>query len=808
MGRAWYRAKGHAMRIINTIDKKGKAAAAVALCCLISVCGCAQKDGLSGARRSAGQSDRYYAQAVEYYKHSISGTLGADNARLELGKLYYGHGAFSQALDVLSACGLPEAKKYLALSYYQLGKFTDAREAFSKTQAPDDQSLYYFGLTCEKLNLFDQALDNYKKITSPLFFPLARARVNDIQRQARPQFIRDVDKRVADIIAAAPADDAYPQAGALILLADEKISITPAHAEVSEMRYIIKILNERGKESFSESHIDYDSTYETIALEYARTIKPDGAVVDVGSRHIRDVSKYLNFPLYSNARVFIISFPEIAEGSVIEYKVRVSRNELINKKDVVEVYPVQSSEPILQADFVLETPQDYKPGIKLINESYNTFGAALAPSVQQGKDSNFYRWHFTAIPQIIPEANMPPAVEINPSILISTFSSWDDIYAWWIKLAQDKIQADQDIKDKVKALTAHAGSEEARLRSLYNYCAKEIRYVAVEYGQAGYEPHRAGEVFRNKYGDCKDKAILLVTMLREAGFSAWPVLIPTKNCYDLRRDFPSMLFDHCIAAVWVNGKTVFLDATAETCGLGDLPGGDQGRNVMIFKESGFVLDTVPVFDAGHNQNRQSVHLVINQDESIQGDKEIATAGFYDQVERYWLLYTPPKLVEEALRQKIQGFSIGATLQGYTAENVDDLDKPVTLRYRFRGPEYFMPAGPLRILPQMAGLDTSVVAQDTRVYPVDFGQPDRRQTSVELTVPAGLKVHYLPGDTRDDTPWFSCEVTYAAKANVINFNQVLTLKDSYITREEYPAFKKAFEALAKEIKQSIVLEKVE
>lgn len=224
------------------------------------------------------------------------------------------------------------------------------------------------------------------------------------------------------------------------------MEITDQDTQVSSLHYIIKILNERGKEDFSEAQIEYDTTYEKIELEYARTIKPDGTVADVGSRHIRDVSKYLNFPLYSNVHAYIISFPEITEGAVVEYKLKVYRNKLINKNDFALDYPLQASDPIISADFSLSLPKASSINIKTINEKYNNFGAVLEPVVQKASNRVVYRWQFKAIPQIIPESNMPATVQINPTILISTFKSWKEIYQWWWGLARDKIKADEAIK--------------------------------------------------------------------------------------------------------------------------------------------------------------------------------------------------------------------------------------------------------------------------------------------------------------------------------------------------------------------------
>ncbi|MCX5712047.1 MAG: DUF3857 and transglutaminase domain-containing protein, partial [Candidatus Omnitrophica bacterium] len=613
------------------------------------------------------------------------------------------------------------------------------------------------------------------------------------------------DKQVSSIIASAPDGKKYPQAGALVLFCDESITLTPQNTSVSSLHYVVKILNQRGKEEFSETQISYDSTYEKVELEYARVIKPDGTVIEVGSRHIRDVSRYMNFPLYSNARVFIISFPEVAEGAIIEYKAKVYSNYLVNKKDYVTVYPVQSTEPIMQADFSVSWPQDRQIHIKLLNQEYNNFSAQLDPVLTKAGGLNTYTWNFKDIPGIIPESNMPPDCVTNPAIFISTFDSWKSVYDWWWPLAKDKIKADKDIAEKVQELIKGASGDEQKLRAIYNYCAQKIRYVAVEYGQAGYEPHAAELIFKNKYGDCKDKAILLITMLKQAGLSAWPVLIPTRETYDLNNDFPSMYFNHAIAQVQLSGKDYILDPTAETCSFGDLPLGDQDRGVLVIKENNFEIKKTPLFPAEHNLIKQMTQVKVNNDESISVEKEVIVKGQFDQAQRYWLLYTPPELIEESLKEKIQDFSIGAQLIKYNIKNLDDLNTPVILSYDFSGKEYFTQAGSLRLMPQLTGVDTTVIAKSERRYPIDFESLDSKETILEIELPADFKVKYLPKSIIETSPWLDFSAEYKVSGNKISFIQKNKLNKRTIGIQEYPQFKQFYESLAKKIKQRVVLE---
>jgi hypothetical protein len=765
-----------------------------------------EDSALAQAREDSRKAETLYQEAVRQYQDLIRQGKGLDKLHLELGQLYDQHGESDLAAGEFRLSQDQAAKRFLAPALYKSGNFTDALDAFNKNDFSEDDYLYYYGLTCEKLNLYDRALAIYAKIKSTEWKQRAAARMNQIEKQAISRQIKDVSPQVYQLLSNAPSAKEYPQAGALILLCDEKIEVTKENTEIAYLHYVVKILNERGKENFAETQISYDSTDEKVELEYARTIKPDGTVAEVGIRHIRDVSKYMNFPLYSNARVFIISFPEIAEGSAIEYKVKVLSHQLLNKKEFVVNYPLQSGEPIIAANFAIDVPAEKILHIKTLNERYNDFGAELRPEVQEREGRRLYRWRFKNIPQIIPESNMPAQVEINPTLLVSTFSSWQEIYDWWWPLAKDKIKADAPIKEQVKDIISNADSPEAKLKAIYNFCAQKIRYVAVEYGEAGYEPHPAADILKNKYGDCKDQAILLVTMLKEAGFCAWPVLIATQENYNLNSDFPSVIFNHCIAAVSFKDQVIFLDPTAETASFGDLPAGDQARRVFVCQEDGYKILETPLYPPEHNLNKQELEIQVNPDETISAHKTVSSRGIYDQAQRYWLLYTQPELVEEALKEKIQEFSIGAQLEKYNIENRDDLNKPIVLQYSFSGPEYFTAAGSLRIMPQLASFDTSIVAKDRRRYAIEFPVLEARETQFAIFFPQDFVIRYIPQSIKETSPWFDFAADYSQKENRIYFRQSAVLKKTVVSDSEYSEFKKFCEALAKKIKQRIVLER--
>ncbi len=771
-----------------------------------SACASLEKTHLGKADDFSYKSELFFQKAVSEYEKALKESSDDAAINFKLAKLYFNHGNYQKCAGLLLNQNDTESKKLLAFSFFKMADYTSALSLFNEIGSlEDDGYLFYYAQTCERQNLFDQAKKLYSKIKSREYLSLAKTRLQAIDASLKGKELSTLNSEVLKIINGAPAQDAFPQAGALTLLADEAIEVLPNDTQVTTAHYIIKILNERGKKS-GEVDIDYDSTFEKVELDFARTIKPDAEVAVVGSKHIRDVSRYLNFPLYSNARAMIISMPEVAVGSVIEYKLKITRSQLVNKKDFYSAYLLQNDEPVLHAKLSVAVPNDRALNIKFINAKYNYYSAVLEPKIIQLADKKIYNWEFKNIPQIIPEPLMPPVSEIDATILLSTFRSWDGIYKWWWQLAKDKIEANDKMKEKVLELTKNLKTDIEKARSIYNWCTQNIRYVAIEYGQAGFEPHRATDIFANKYGDCKDQAILLISLLKEAGLKAYPVLIGTKDNFKLIEDFPMLLFNHAIAAVDIEGELIFLDPTAETTSFGDLPSDDQDRRVLVFLENRAEIVLTPDFKAEHNSLETMTTFNIKSDESIFAERSVLTEGFFDQGQRYHLRYTQPILFEEDLKEKVHSITPGGKLLNYKIENLDNLDKPIKLTYSFSGPELLTKAGQARVIPQLGDVDLSVVAKDSREFPIDFGSLSHKETRMSFKLPESLKVKFLPQTVKFNTKWLSYLNSYTQEDSRIVFRQNTTLKQKVISQSEYKFFKAALEQLSRKVRQCIVLER--
>ncbi|MFC1646239.1 DUF3857 domain-containing protein [Candidatus Omnitrophota bacterium] len=815
--------------------------------------GCSQpseykyKDQLEKADSYASQGHEYIQESIDLYKALLEEAPQVDlqeDVKLKLGSLYLDIGRYQEAIECFLGIKSQQAKKKLAIAYFKNLQQSDALAQFERLgELKDDEYLYYYGQALEENNLYDKALKIYSLIPQQAAnYAKASARIESINLSD------DIlsTQKINEIINNSPGQDDYPEAGAIILLADESFEAFEDNTAEYNMHFMFKILNERGKRQFSEVEIGYDSTFEEVELEYARTIKPDGKVVYVGDKNIRDVSIYLNYPLYSNARAKIISMPEVAEGVIIEYRAKVFRKQLVNKKDFIVNYPCQAGEPIKTAKFTVKIPKGRELNYKLINTQYNTFVAKLEPEITTDGNKKVFSWNMENIPEILPESDMPPQSRVNPIIMMSTFKQWDDVYRWWYELYKDKIDIDKDIQQKIDELIRDKETQEDKIRAIYNFCAQDIRYVAVEYGQAGYEPHEAKDIFKNKYGDCKDQSILLIAMLRTIGVKAYPVLIGTYDHINLQEDFPSITFNHCIAVVdastslsipstplgmirgmvsesnhnpeqATNSKSgrvegvdfqdelIFMDPTGQTVSFRDLPSMDDDRLIFLILDDEYKIVSTPASKAQNNLSNRKMQIKIEEDGSIYAKRRVDTNGAFEQSQRYWLQFTKPQLIKEVLEGTANGIAPGARLVDYKIENEKDLDKEVVLEYEFQAPEFLTKADKSRLLPQFGGIGMSSIAKKERVYPIELPILFENTSTIEIVLPENLSLKYLPQDIRVDVEWFEFENTYKMEDRTITFYEKYGLKKKVVTQEEYKEYKDLVENIARQINQRIILE---
>jgi len=314
------------------------------------------------ARIYSKKAKLFLEKAIKEYTEAFADKKTNFDARKELSQLLIETGEYKKAISVLSPLekeGFPEFEilKLLGIAYFKEGRLTDALLRLEKAQKlnPDDSELlFYLARTYEEKKLFDEALTSYNRIIllgeDKSLSEAAKERIKHINQERAGLTVEGIeDEEVKKLVLTSPGVEEYPEAGAIILLNEHEYLIKKDNTMVENIHRLIKILNVRGREKYGEINIDYDSTYQTVNVEIARTIKPDGSIVEVGKKDIKDIDRWAGFPLYSNAKVKVISMPEVVEGSVIEYKASIFTSKLINEDDFEFRFGIRYFEPSSQA---------------------------------------------------------------------------------------------------------------------------------------------------------------------------------------------------------------------------------------------------------------------------------------------------------------------------------------------------------------------------------------------------------------------------------------------------------------------------
>ncbi len=372
---------------------------------------------------------------------------------------------------------------------------------------------------------------------------------------------------------------ASPAGADVLFLDDEETLVFDAEGRAVRSRYVLyKILTQRGAEGWADVSFSWEPWREERPSLRARVITPDIAVHPLDERTITDApAKESEDNVFSDRRVLRAPLPAVAPGSLVEEEQISRENAPFFGAGTVERFYVGGTVPVERTRLVLDAPAALPVRYQI----------HLLPDLKPQRDEagGRVRITFDYGPMDLldnPEPELPSDMPAYPSITFSTGESWRQVAEEYGKIV-DKQIAGADLKSLVGKLIAGKDSRDEKAAAILQYLNREVRYTGVEFGESALVPHSPSETLARKYGDCKDKASLLVAMLRAANIPAYVALLNAGNREDIAPDLPGMgMFDHAI--VYVPGSpALWIDATDEHARLGELPIGDQERLALIVR---------------------------------------------------------------------------------------------------------------------------------------------------------------------------------------------------------------------------------
>jgi len=603
-----------------------------------------------------------------------------------------------------------------------------------------------------------------------------------------------------------PTRKDYPNAGAIILHDEATIENFGSEGDgwtFYSRHRIVKIFNIKGHQ-YANLAIPYSPRNEIEDLQ-ARTISPSGKITVVNSEDIYDINLYPNFMLYSDQRSRLLTFPAIENGSIVEYRfnIRYAGHTFGNS------WTFQDNIPVLYSKFEIQIPGDAEP-------VYKISGIDIEPTIKEAPEGfkAKYVWEAKNLEAIEPEIGMPIRKNVVARLKISSnsFKSWEEIGDWYRKLSEPQMTVSDELSDLVLKITKDKAENSEKLKAIYNWVNKNIRYIAVSIGIGSYQPHRASEVFKNRYGDCKDMTNLLCTMAKEANVDIYPALISTwQNGIMDSSIISTSQFNHVIAYYpTVGDEGIWMDATDKACGFNALPWYDQGRLVLAVLEdsSKFVKTSRLQYLSNRTKTEWEINLQPDGSAKITGQNRIWGAQANDR--RFDLLMLTEKNKKKWFESIVLEKCVFTELDTMDVKGDVPIKDPLVINYKFFTERF---ANKLQDELVFCPGDFSNMnladyfTEEERTYPIQFKYGMQQQYNFIINMPENWHVKSENVEKSVKSEFGEAAWRWYIKDNKLHIQNQFILKGDNVSTEEYPEFKLFLkEVRLQELEQMVLSEK--
>ena len=397
-----------------------------------------------------------------------------------------------------------------------------------------------------------------------------------------------------------------PLSAATIVERSLEVEVRPDGSVAERTRLRVRLDSDKDLASWSPYpvYLDQNRTLESLS---ATATRPDGKVLHVARRALDTTEHAADYELHSSRKFRIVTFPNVPAGSVLalEYEVR---ERPYFPSGLIALAASDPTESLRVEVRGAGAGWRWRLDGKLAGlETRETAGGIVIT----GRN----------LPRISPPDLAPESADEGAILRYAwgDLQGWEGVGRWYDRLVTEVPRNAATVREKARELTAGKAGPKEKAEALVAFARRQVRYVAVEVGIGGFRPSAPEQVLGRRWGDCKDKAFLLVDLLREAGIEAWPVLIRAASANRVDRDFPSPdEFNHAIVAVSpdglglgedapVAGGYLFLDATQAYGGLAWLQPAAQDQDALVIRGGKGTLVRTPVRH-GQELSRLTVDL--------------------------------------------------------------------------------------------------------------------------------------------------------------------------------------------------------
>jgi hypothetical protein len=613
--------------------------------------------------------------------------------------------------------------------------------------------------------------------------------------------------------------DYPPETNAVVLLEDITYTVAPDGSAVEHHRHIVKILRPQGREEGIVA-VPFDKDSKILSM-HVWSIGPDGHEYAVKDNEMVEYGYPGQGNFFVDLKIRAANAPGRDPGGIVAYELEQRDHAYLTEK----TWFFQNDLPHVNQSFTLELP----PGF--------THGTVWAHSKEVSAvdlEHQRWRWEMKDTPAIdldhVPLRPSPWALAgrmtvhyAGPTLTAPTEGSWQSIGEWYQSISKDRLAATPEIAAKAKELTADKADFYDKTEAVAEFVQKQVRYFVIEMGIGGYQPHYAGDIFRNRYGDCKDKATLLTAMLSTVGIHGALVMVDHRRGV-IDPDAPSIVGDHMIAAIEipkgysspklrsvVTSKTgrqyLIFDPTWEKTAFGQLEHNLQGGYGVLVEGSESQIIQFPVLSPDLNTIRRTASFQLQPDGTLKGT--VTEKRFGDLSEDRRSLYTmgdakqQSQFLDRVLGQDFTSF----TVSDVKVQNAEALNKDLTTTYVLAADRFGKSMGPLLMIrPRVLGTDSLHTDQKKRRVPINLNETMQEHDDYTIELPPGYAIDEIPDPVKLDLGFASYESSSSVKDNVLHYTRTYTVREVTLPADKYSDVQKLAGVIAADEQRNAVLKK--
>ncbi len=475
--------------------------------------------------------------------------------------------------------------------------------------------------------------------------------------------------------------------------------------------------------------------------------------------------------------------------------------------------------PQVRTTFIIKAPKDVDIFFEVLHDSS---GQIKFSKTEKGKNVQ-YEWTAENLAALKGEDNSPPVSYYTPHIVcyiksysynsikrevlndINSLSKW-----YYGHVSKVNVNHSEQLQAQVEQLKAESKTEQELVKNIFYWVQDNIKYIAFEQGMRGFIPNSGSYTCDKRYGDCKDMANLIVDMSKMAGLPVYHTWIGTRDIPYKYSQFPTPIVDNHMIATYISpdGKYTFLDATSNYTPMGYPSSMIQGKEAFIVKsEKDYLIQNVPELEPNRSLMVDSISIRLENKEVV-GFGTVVLNGYTKIYGGYELDRAHEKDVKESVTRITNKGNNKYIVGKYRLANQLLRDQPTLIQYDFKISNYYQQVGDEIYFNLNLNKEyfNNYINKSTRKTPRENTYKYRKRDVVELEIPTGYTVEFIPENATVNGNYISLSTSYQVKDNKIYFTKEIKVNYLLLLRNQFDAWNNEVKKISEVYKQSIIFKK--